>query len=208
MMEFRPFIGPRCIAMGIDMNQAHRLLVAQRLQDRISDRMVAADRKRNDARSGDAAVESLDILMTVFKAETASERDVPDIRSPPAGHGSHFQGMLVWTDPFHGPDCPWPQSRTGPVGYPKVHRDADKRNVEAVEVDSVRSFRTVGNAKEGGNISKRPFALVAIAELLVRNSPEGRIVDVSTFGIGIFFAKGLELFRVCHRMPNLREGGE
>ena len=49
MVEFGVVERAACIAMGIDMDHADGALSADRLQDRMADRMVAADRKRGDA---------------------------------------------------------------------------------------------------------------------------------------------------------------
>ena len=53
VMEFRAFVGPRSVAMRVDMQHADGPLRADRLQDGQGDRMVAADAQRNDARSDD-----------------------------------------------------------------------------------------------------------------------------------------------------------
>src|SRR5579864_3386081 len=69
MMEFLSFERAARVAMRIDVDEAHGPAFADRLQDRIGDRMVAADGKRPHACADDLSEEVFDILERGRKIE-------------------------------------------------------------------------------------------------------------------------------------------
>ena len=54
-------------------------VLADRPQDRMADRMVAADRQRHDAGLDDLVDARLDVLMAEFQPVAAAERHVADV---------------------------------------------------------------------------------------------------------------------------------
>ena len=58
MVEFGPVDLAHRVAMGVDMDETDRALAPQRLQDRIGDRMIAADRQRPHPGRRDAPVKN------------------------------------------------------------------------------------------------------------------------------------------------------
>src|SRR5690606_8393465 len=79
VMELRAVEGAAGITVGVQVNQPDRLLLADRLQDRMGHRVVAADRQRRDARLHDLADMALDVLDALLQPVAAAKGDVADI---------------------------------------------------------------------------------------------------------------------------------
>jgi hypothetical protein len=80
VLELGPLVGTGCIAVSVDVNEAHRLLFAECLEDRRRDGMIATHAERPHARGNKAAVEVLDILVALGKIETAEHGNIAEIR--------------------------------------------------------------------------------------------------------------------------------
>ena len=111
MVEFGLVEGAAGVAMRVDMDHADRALLADGLQDRMGDRMVAADRQRHHAGIDDLVDAPLDVLMAVFQPVAAVERHVADIGDAQIEYRCAVEHMIVGADALDG--AQWRAARNG-----------------------------------------------------------------------------------------------
>ena len=102
MMELGLVEGAAGVAMGVDVDQADRTVLADGLEDRVGDRMVAADRQGHDACADDLVEAPLDVVMALFEPVAAGERHVADVGDPEVEHGRGVEHVIVRPDPLDG----------------------------------------------------------------------------------------------------------
>src|SRR5207248_5161209 len=98
MMKLRSFESARRVAMRIDMNHPDGTILAERLENRIGNGMVAAHRKRYHAGCADRREESLDIGKALLETEPALHRHVADVGGVEMQRWRDVQRVLVRTD--------------------------------------------------------------------------------------------------------------
>src|SRR5260221_624928 len=79
VMELGALVLARGVAMGVDMDEPDRPLGAERFEDRIGDRVVAADGQRPHPCRLDHGVELGDVGDAALQAEARAQRPVADI---------------------------------------------------------------------------------------------------------------------------------
>ena len=170
--------------MSVDMDHADRTLRPDRLQDRIGDRMVAADGERRNAGRDDRLESRLDILVAALQRIAGAERHVADIGGLEHGEGRGAQRMIHRPHALDGADGTRTEARAGAVGDTEIHRHTDDRHVEAAEAGRRQGVGTIRSADEGRDIGEGPFALVA-GELGRGHLGEMPIVNIAAAGSGI-----------------------
>ena len=88
--------------MGVDMDHADGTLLADGFQDRMADRVVAADRQRNYAGLDDLVDALFDIVMAEFEPVAALERHVADIGHAQIMHGRTAEHVIIGADALDG----------------------------------------------------------------------------------------------------------
>ena len=151
VMEFRALEGAARVAMGIDVHQPDGPLGAQCLQDRIADRMVAADGERRNSRSGDLGKQNLNVLNAVIKAVTTAKGHIADIAGFDGRQGQETVDMMVRPDALHPPHGPGPEARSGPVGHAEVQRHTYQRHVQSAKICLLRGVGARRCTEERGD---------------------------------------------------------
>ena len=132
--------------MRIDVYQPERRVPAQRLEYRVGDRVIAADGQRTHSLLLECQIVALDVLERLLQTVAAAKRHVADIRGAHASGGNATRRRVVWPDALDGAYRARPEARAAAVGYPKIHRHADHRNVEAGGARGVRQAQERGHA--------------------------------------------------------------
>ncbi len=133
--------------------------------------------------------------MALLEAETALHRHVADIGDGEWTYRRHAQDVLVGPDPFDAAHGAGAEPRAGTVGDAKVHGHADQRDVEAGKAGRQR-IRHEGSGKQRCRIGEWPLAAIGRGENLRGDGGEGRVVDVTALGVGIFCSERPELVLV------------
>ncbi|MCY1516385.1 hypothetical protein D9M68_510130 [compost metagenome] len=120
------------IGMGVDMDERHRsVFLGNRLQDRIADRVISAERQRNAVMLEDLADVAGDDLHVGRQVEGV-DGDVADIGDLQTFEGCCPRRHVVGTDHHRlGADLPWPVARAGAVGRADIHGDPNEARIEA-----------------------------------------------------------------------------
>ena len=192
VMEFGALVLAGRIAMGVDVDEADRLSLADGTQYGKRDRVVAADGEGNYAGLDERAVVGLDIGVALVEREAALHRHVADVGKAHMRGGGDFEGMLIGPDALHGADGTRAEAGAGAVGDAQVHRHPDQGDVE-VGKSTGGSLRAVGGAEQGRDVGERPLAAVGRCEHGRGDRGEVGIVDVAALGRRIFQAQGVEL---------------
>ena len=124
--------------MRVDVDHADRPVPAERLQDRVGDRMVAADRQRNHVGGADLREEGLDVRVALLEAEPALHRHVADVGDGEMRSRRDPQRVLVGPDALDRAHRARAEPRAGPVGDAEIHRHADERDIEPAEIRPLR----------------------------------------------------------------------
>ena len=202
MVEFGAVDLAHRVAMGVDMDEADGTVPAQRLQDRIGDRMIAADRQRPDAGRLDAGEERCDILDAAVEAEARAHRDVADIGRLALGFRHDTQGVVVGADPLDVAHRAGSKAGAGPVGDAQIHRHADQRDVEPAKIRQIGRLGPERQIEEGRDPGERHRPLVSAAKHQRQRLPEIVRRDFGFFGALVFGAQGFEFRLVEHGSPS------
>ena len=178
--------------MGVDMDHADRPLRTDCFQDRIGDRVVAADGQRRDAGLDNRPEGLLDILVAALQRITRAERDIADIGGLEHGEGRSPQRMVHRPHALDRTDGARAEAGAGTVGHAKIHRHADDRDIEPAEAGRGQRVGAIGSPDEGRDIREGPFALVA-GELGRSHLGEMRIVNIAASGPDITLPQLREL---------------
>jgi len=92
--------------MRVDVHQPDRLFFADRAQDRMRDRMIAADRQRHRAGRHHPLQMLLDVLVTGGEIEATAERHVANVGHVHVEQRRRPEHVLERPDPLdraHGP---------------------------------------------------------------------------------------------------------
>ena len=201
VMELRAFVLARRIAVRVDVHHADRPLAADRLQDRIGDRVVAADRQRNHVRRADPREIVLDVHVALVEAEAALHRHVTDVGDRQVGQRRDAQCMIVRADALDRAHRARSQARTAAIGDAQVHRHADQRDVEPAEIRQRGDVRPERHPDEGCGIGEWPLAALGVREHLRGDGGKFRIENVAALGIRIFQAQRVELLVIHGDAP-------
>ena len=150
MMELRQVVGAAGVAMRIDMDHADRPLLADRLQDRMGDRMVAADRQRQHAGLDDLVDALFDVVMAEFQPVAALEGDVADIGDAQILNRCATENVIVGSDPLDGAQGARPEARARTIGDAEIHRHADDGDLQIAEIGSSLSTGIYGAVRKVG----------------------------------------------------------
>src|SRR3546814_8652938 len=82
------------VAVVVVVDHPQRPLAAERLHDRVGDRVVAADRQRHDAGRHHLVDEGLDVVEALLEAEAAGEGHVADVGHRSEEHTSELQSLM------------------------------------------------------------------------------------------------------------------
>ena len=181
--------------MRVDMDHAERAIATEHLQDRQRDRVIAADRKRDDARTRDLGIEGLDVGMAFVETEPALHGYVADIGDLELAHRRDAQHVLIGADPLDRAHGAGAETGAGAVCHTKVHGHADKRYVETDKARRCGIGRKTG-AQQRCGISERPFPSVRRGKDAGRDRGKGRILDIAALGAGVFGPQCGKLFLI------------
>ena len=198
MVEPAALGGAGGVAMRVDMHHAHRPVAPQRTQDRVADRMVAADRKRLDPCGLHAGVERLDIGNRVRQRIAAAKRHIAHIGKVQLGLRRHPQRMVIRPDPLDRPHGARTEPRSRPIGHREVHRHADQRHIQPAEIRQIRRIRPIRRIQQRRHpgIWQRPPAL-GVERRIGRPLQRG-VADLIASVVRVAGAQGSELFGVGH----------
>jgi hypothetical protein len=171
-------------------------LLADRLQDRMGDRMVAADRQRHDAGVDDLADAALDVLMAEFQPVAAAERHVADVGDAQFLHRGAVEHVIVGSDAFDGAQRTRAEARAGPVGDAKIHRHADHRYLQIAEIRVVVVDLEIRCCQESRDTRIGCEARAGLVEDLVGDTTKLRVEQVAAMAFAILLAQLIELFDV------------
>ena len=149
MVKFGPVDLAHRVAMRIDMDEADRPVVPERLQDRIGDRMVAADRQRPYSSRPDARVECLDVLDAAVEAEARAHRHVADVGGLALRSRHDAERMIVGADALDLAHRAGSEAGPRPVGNAEIHRHPDQRDIEPAKIGQIGRLRPVGQVQQG-----------------------------------------------------------
>src|SRR5262249_36289832 len=115
MMEFGPIVSAHRVAMRVQMNQAHWTILPKRLQNRIRDRMVAANRERSHSLLAESGVVTLNVLQALFEAVPTPKRYVTHVRGTHSALRHTAEDRMIGTDALDVTNRSWPKARPAAV---------------------------------------------------------------------------------------------
>ena len=196
MLELGEVVGAAGVAMGVDVDHADGALLADGLEDRVGDRVVAADRERHHAGVDDLTDAALDVLMAELEPVAAAERHVADVGNAQLLHRGAFEHVVVGADALDGAQGARAEARARAVGDAEIHRHADHRHLQVAEVGIVVVDRQIGRGQEGRDAGIGCEARAALGEDLVGDAAELRIEQIAAMALAIFLAQLVEFFDV------------
>jgi hypothetical protein len=165
------------IAMGIDVDHAHRTIAADGAKQRQSYGVITANRERHNASVDQAANIPLDILVRTNEIETAAKRDVAHICDTDVRGGDRTQHVIIGPYSLDVTNGARAEARTGAVRHAQIQRNAEERHIDIRKggrsILPKRSFQQCRNAAIGG------LAAIAFAEDLVRDLAKLGVENVS-----------------------------
>ena len=192
--------------MGVDMDEADRPLGAERFEDRIGDRVVAADREGPHPGRTDARIERGDILDRIVEAEPRAQRHIADVGDVAFAARGDFEGVVVRADAFYVAHRPRSQPGAGAVGDAEIHRHADQCHIEPGEIGQIGRIRPIRCVQKGGEPGIGHRAAVGAAEHQGQGSSELLGRDLGLFCAVVFGAQRVELCLVEHAEQTPRGG--
>src|SRR5690606_15184249 len=118
------------VAVGVDVNEAHRPLASDRTQDRQRNRVIAPHGKRHDAGIDQRRNEGFDVAMAGQQVVTAFERHVTHVGKPAQLGRRHAQGVFVQAHALYEAHRARAQSRPCAIGHAQVHGYAQQGDVD------------------------------------------------------------------------------
>ena len=184
--------------MGVDMDKPDRPLGAERFEDRIGDRVVAADRNGKHPGGLDPCVERGDILDRIVEAEARAQWHIADIGDIAFAARGDFERMVVGADALDVAHRPRSQPGAGAVGDAEIHRHADQCHIERAEIREIGRIGPIRRVQKGGEPSIGHRAAVGAAEHQGQRFSELLGRDLSLFCAFVFGAQRAELGLVEH----------
>ena len=119
VVELGALEGPACVAVSVDVHEPDRPLAAQGLQDRVADRVVAADCQAASRPRRNSGEERLNVLDAVIQAVAAAKGHVADVACLDRRQRREAVDMMIGSDALDRSHRPGPKRAPGRLVTPR-----------------------------------------------------------------------------------------
>ena len=196
MMELLALEHAPGVAMRVDVHKADWPVAADRAQNRVGDRMVAANRKRGDTSIHEPDDELFDVLVARLQIETAPEGHVANVCDIQFVHRRAAESIVVGADALDRAQRARTEPRAAAVCDTKVHRDTEERDLKVLARRFPRIPRESRRVEERWKAGIGKRAAIPVRKDEARDAREFRILR----RVG---RAGSELFKLFPRPAHL-----